>query len=106
MTLRSLLLVAILFAAGCQPEASSERYKVITSATGELFRLDASSGALYKLNGAALIRVTETDRIQLQVNAIYLFENGSYMKYLGKGRFEPATEILTLEEYLKQHGKK
>ena len=93
--------------AGCDSRAQLEQFKLVASPSGELFRLNGATGAVHKVHETMLVRVSETDRVRLQVGYVYVFENGSSMKYLGQGKFEPKAKVLTLEEYLKgQAGKK
>lgn len=84
-----------------------DRYKLVPSAAGDLYRIRVGTGELHRLEGASLLKVAETDRIQLRPNAVYVFENGRTMKYLGDGKFEPfKAQVLTLDEYLKKQESK
>lgn len=93
---------------GCDSPAEREQYRMVASPSGDLFRIHSETGALHKVHGTTLVRVSESDRVQLQIGSVYVFENGDSMKYLGDGKFEPfKANVLTLDEYLKgQAGKK
>ncbi|WP_374660695.1 hypothetical protein [Inhella sp.] len=108
VAIRTLVAMAVgLSLAGCDRPSNAGQFQVVSSPTGDLYRLQSSTGAMHKVVGATLVRVTETDRVQLQVGAVYVFENGSNMKYLGDGKFEPfKSDVLTLDEYLKAEGRK
>lgn len=87
---------------GCDQLSNTNQFQVVSSPSGDLYRIQSSNGAMHKVVGSALIRVVETDRVQLQVGAVYVFENGNTMKYMGEGKFEPfKPDVLTLDEYLK-----
>lgn len=106
--IRTLFIIAVgLLIGGCDRPSGVNQFQAISSSTGELYRLQTTTGAMHKIVGATLVRVSETDRVQLQVGAVYLFENGTSMKYLGDGKFEPfKSDVLTLDEYLKAQEKK
>ena len=96
----------VLSIGGCDRISNTNQFQVASSPTGELYRLQSTTGAIHKISGNTLVRVSETDRVQLQAGAVYVFENGSNMKYLGDGKFEPfKSDVLTLDEYLKTQGK-
>ena len=89
---------------GCSDRHESEQFKLVPSPSGELYRIQSTTGTLHKVQGGTLFRVAETDRIQLRPGQVYVFENGSHMKYLGDGKFEPfKADVVTLDEYLKTH---
>ncbi len=108
ITIRTVLAIILgLALSACDLLPNTSHFQVVSSPSGDLYRIQVSNGAMHKVVGAALIRVVETDRVELQVGAVYVNEDGNAMKYLGAGKFEPfKSEVLTPEEYLKLHGSK
>jgi hypothetical protein len=94
--------------AGCNLQDEGNEYKLVAAATGDVYRINESSGAIHKIQGGVLTPIVETDRIQLKVGSVYVFEDGNQMEYLGGGKFKPfKSEVMTLDEYLKtERGKK
>jgi hypothetical protein len=99
--------VAGLSMGSCDRMSGNSQFQVISTSSGELYRLQSSTGAMHRISGATLVRVSETDRVQLQVGAVYVLENGSNIKYLGEGKFESfKPDVLTLDEYIKAQEKR
>jgi hypothetical protein len=106
-TLVAFVTVLLLTLASCSWFTEGEQFKLVSTPSGDLYRLQVSTGQMHKVAGTTLVPVTNVGRVQLQVGAIYLFESGSTMKYAGEGKFEPfKSEVLTLDEYLKSDGAK
>ncbi len=92
---------------GCKLQDEGNEYKLVVASTGDIYRINESSGAIHKIQGSILTLVAEADRVQLNIGSVYVFENGNQMKYLGEGKFEPyKSEVMTLDEYLKTQGAK
>ena len=103
------VVAAVVFSvSGCGKFSEAEQFKLVPAPSGELYRIQGATGTVHKVLGTSLVRISELDRVQLQAGAVYIFENGSSMKYVGEGKFEPfKSDVLTLDEYLKgQSGKK
>lgn len=112
MTIRtfSMLVVAVFAASvgGCGKLPESESFKLVSVQSGDTYRVNGVTGAVHRIVGSTMVRVSDVGRVQLQVGSIYVFENGSPMKYLGEGRFEEfRSNTITVDEFLKQEtGKK
>ena len=112
MIFRSLnvLVVAVLAmsAGGCGKLSEPEPFKLVSVQSGDTYRINGVTGTLHRIVDSTMVRVIDVDRVQLQVGSIYVFENGSPMKYLGEGRFEAfRSNAITVDEFLKQEtGKK
>lgn len=92
---------------GCSWPAGSDRYMLISASSGDVYRLHVNTGQVHKIVGTSFVSITGEERSRLHPGTVYLFEDGTPMKYLGSGRFERAEPaVITLEEYLKKPGAK
>lgn len=107
MIFRSLnMLVVAVFAVsagGCGKFAEPDPFKLVSVQSGDTYRINGVTGTVHRIVGSTMVRVLDVDRVQLHVGSIYVFENGSPMKYLGEGRFEVfRSNAITVDEFLKQ----
>lgn len=97
----------VLLLSGCDFHYDANRFQIASSSSGDVYRIQSSTGAIYKISGGNLIRIQETNRVQLQVGAVYVFEDGENMVYLGKGNFKTLkSNVLTADEWLKNDNEK
>jgi hypothetical protein len=94
------LMLAILLV-GCDQPLGVEKYGLTASADGSVYRLNAETGEIHKIHGSQLVLISETNRIEMTLGDIYVFEDGRQMEYVGAGEFRPFTDnTVTLQEYL------
>src|SRR5688572_25327853 len=94
-------LVLVVFLAGCGRPLRGEKYGLTTAIDGSVYRINAETGEIHKVHGSQLVLVAETNRIEMTVGNVYVFEDGRPMEYLGAGEFRPFTDdAITLQEYL------
>ncbi len=94
-------LFIILLVAGCDRVSAGGKFSLVSSPTGNVYRLNSQTGEIRKVHGSVLVLVSETGRIEMVVGNVYVMEDGSQMEYLGAGQFKLfEDDTLTLQEYL------
>lgn len=83
--------------AGCNGTQPIEKYQMVASPNGTVYRLDKTSGEVWVIKDSIMQEVHIT-RIGLKVNQRYTGEDLYSFTYLGKGLFG---EIKTLDEFFR-----
>jgi hypothetical protein len=80
--------VIVLF--GCSNFESSDRYELVASAQGYVYRLDKKTGDVSIIEEDTIRKVSEGQIRNLVVGSRFKTEDGNVIRYAGKGKFEPA----------------
>ena len=102
------IFVALLFSFLLLPSSAfaEENYQIISSPTGNIYRLNTENGELFVVTGRHLIQVKENIRTKIHIGEIFETEEGETYNYLGKGKFEPKPlSSFTDEELLNELNK-
>lgn len=81
-------LISLLALSGCNRFAESSKYSLIASSDGIVYRLDRSSGEVWSIRQGLFSKVSEATEIPLIIGGFYAIEDGTVVKYIGKGKFE------------------
>lgn len=76
-------LLAILFLCACNI-TNTDKYQVVTSTDGAVYRLDKSSGKVWLIRGDKMDKIREYDFL-LRIGNRYVCEDFYSFTYLGKG---------------------
>jgi hypothetical protein len=100
-----IVLFLFLTVCGCGIVGSGEgfrtdRYQLVASSDGKVYRLDKKTGEVSTIDGNSIRSIGNSDQTNLVVGMFYKTEEGKLMRYAGKGNFEPS---MTAEEFLKKH---
>jgi hypothetical protein len=119
------LFSAVIFLFGCDPFESSNRYELVASSQGYVYRLDKKTGDISVIEQDTIKKVSEgqinrwirrPDGVwvmsegeikDLVVGSLLKTEDGKIIRYVGKGNFDlnpipPRKPGETIPEYLKR----
>jgi len=69
-----------------QTAQQSPRYQIAIAPSGQVYRLDTTSGEVIVIDKAAVI---SDNRTRLAIGSLYVTEHGDVLRYSGEGKFEP-----------------
>jgi hypothetical protein len=101
MTMKSfstVLLIALLLIMPLRECIAQDKYQIVTSSDGHVYRLDKASGEVWLIKGSSMEKVQEKD-LRLKIGNRYMGEDLYSFTYLGKGQLG---EITTLDDYWKK----
>jgi hypothetical protein len=101
MRLFATLLSVIFLLIACNNLSSVEKYQLITSPDGNVYRLDKMSGESWLVKGNKMEKIIEND-FRLRVGQQYVGEDLYSFTYQGKGQL---SEIKTLDDFWKDKRK-
>lgn len=86
--------LCVIMLAGCEGEQEkASRYQIITTAKGEVYRLDNQTGAVHYISPKSMFELHDSTPV-LKVGTYYEMEDitdekkEKFLKYLGNGQFE------------------
>ena len=90
-------LLAIMLLAGCgrSTRQQARRYQILVAPSGQVFRLDTSSGEVVIIEKAPTI---SDGRTKLVVGSLYETEGVEVLRYVGNGKFEPRRLLSDFEK--------
>ena len=94
-----IVLSVISILSGCNDFGMYNRYQLVASSDGHVYRLDRKNGDISIVDQNTIRKISDSDEVNLVVGLFYKTEGGKIMKYVGNGKFEAA---MTAEEYIKK----
>jgi hypothetical protein len=98
MTMKSLetfLLIALLLIMPFSRSMAQDKYQIVTSSEGNVYRMDKASGEVWLIKGRSMEKLQEKD-FRLKIGNRYIGEDLYSFTYLGKGQ---VGEIKTLDDF-------
>lgn len=96
-----IVLFVSLFFIACNNITSQDKYQITTSAEGNIYRLDKSSGEMWLIKGQSMEKV-QAKEFRLKIGQRYVGEDVYSFTYLGKGQLG---EVKTLDDFWKNKNK-
>jgi hypothetical protein len=79
---------AVILLFGCSNFESSDRYELVASAQGYVYRLDKKTGDVSIIEQDTMWKVEQSRTKDLIVGSLYKTEDGNVVRYVGKAKFE------------------
>jgi hypothetical protein len=119
------LLGTAIFFFGCSNSESPNRYELVASTQGYVYRLDKKTGDVSVIEQDTIRKVSDGDKVwrqqpdgtwslsewkikDLVVGSLFKTEDGNIIRYVGKGKFEEKPpiegEVRTWEDLKKKRG--
>ena len=89
-----MLLGAVILLSGCSKLESFDRYELVASTHGYVYRLDKKTGDVSIIEEDTIRKVSEGRIRNLLVGSRFKTEDGNMIRYAGKGKFEPDKDPL------------
>ena len=91
------LIGVVVFLFGCDALESPNRYELVASAQGYVYRLDKKTGDVSIIEEDTIRKVEQSQTRDLIVGSLYKTEDGNVVQYVGKGTFGVAKRTITLK---------
>jgi hypothetical protein len=87
--MRTALLIPLLIVllGGCDQLPGMQRYQLLASPDGQVYRLDAKTGAVDYVTPDGMFSLSEATP-KLKQGQYFQLEDGKFLKYIGNGQFE------------------
>jgi hypothetical protein len=95
MKLIPVTVILVLILIGCENNEVIDRFQIISSSEGSMYRLNKSTGEIWYIHEATMKKV-EGEKFRLKVNERYICEDGYNFVYKGKGQIG---DIKSLNDY-------
>ena len=94
----ALVTFILLIFVGCNTQTAIDKYQIIASPDGNVYRLDKSSGEVWLIKDGTMEEI-QAKSFRLKINQHYIAEDLYSFVYLGKGQLG---DVKTLDDIMKK----